>query len=171
MLTELWQIKDELQLVILGTAIALGLWRGGGPERACSAIYLVMWLGDRLYHLSFGRLEALDGADLGHIAIDALTACSLVSVALYANRNYTLWLASMQLVALLSHFLRIISPSIDPTAYALLMASPMYLAVLIFAGGTIRHLRRQKRHGPYRSWRVFSPRNADRYWPTLSPGS
>lgn len=171
MLTELWQIKDEVQLAILGAAVALGCWQGGGPERACAGIYLAMWLGDRSYHWLFGRIEILGGADLGHIAIDALTACSLVGVALHANRNYTLWLASMQLVALLSHFLRIISPSIDPTAYALLMASPMYLAVPIFAVGTIRHLRRQRRHGPYRSWRASSPRNAEHYWPAPSRNS
>lgn len=171
MLTELWQIKDEVQLAVLGVAIALGFWRGAGPERACAAIYLAMWLGDRAYHLLFGRFEALSGANLGHIIIDALTACGLICVALYANRNYTLWLASMQLVALLSHFLHMVSPSIDPTAYALLMASPMYLAVLIFAAGVIRHMRRQKRHGPYRSWRASSPLNAEPLWPTLSPGS
>lgn len=171
MLTGLWQIKDELQLVLLGIAIALGFWRGGGPERACAGVYLAMWLSDRLYHFAFGKIAALGGADLGHIVIDALVAFSLVLVALYANRNYTLWLASMQLVALLSHFLRIISPSIDPTAYALLMAFPMYLAVLIFVVGVIRHLRRQQRHGPYRSWRASSPRSAEHCWQTPSPNA
>ena len=169
MLTQFWQIKDELQLATLAVAIVLGLWRGAGPERTCAAIYLGMWLGDRLYHLVSNGIVVLGGADLGHIAIDAVTAGGLIGVALYANRNYPLWLASMQLVSLLSHFLRIISPSIDPTAYALLAASPMYLAVLIFAVGLSRHLRRQKRHGPYRSWRGSSPRNAEPCWPTLSP--
>ncbi len=171
MLTQFWQIKDELQLAILAVAIILGFWRGAGPERACAAIYLWMWLGDRLYHLSSDGIVVLGGADLGHIVIDALTASGLVGVALYANRNYPLWLASMQLVSLLSHFLRIISPSIDPTAYALLAASPMYLAVVIFAAGVSRHLRRLKRHGPYRSWRASSPRNAALCWPTPSPSN
>lgn len=168
---DLWQAKDELQLAILGATIALGFWRGAGPERACAGTYLAMWLTDRLYHRVFDKVEVLGGADIGHIVIDALSALSLVCVALYANRNYTLWLASMQLVALLSHFLRIISTGIDPTAYALLMASPMYLAVLIFAGGMIRHLLRQQRHGPYRSWRGFSGHGAAPFWPTPSPSS
>ena len=171
MLETFWQLKDELQIILMGIFIVIGMWRGAGPERACAFIYLTMWVSDQAYHALLGRLISSTGADLGHISIDVVASLSLIGIALYANRNYTLWLASMQLVALLSHFLRIISPSIDPTAYALLMASPMYLAVLIFAGGTIRHLRRQKRHGPYRSWRGFSPRTADRYWPTLSPGS
>lgn len=171
MLSSLWQIKDELQLLILAATIAVALWRGAGPERACAATYLAMWLGDRFYHLLVGKLEVLGGADLGHVIIDALTATSLVVVALNANRNYTLWLASMQLAALLSHFLRIISPAIDPTAYALLMASPMYLAVAIFAAGTVRHLRRRSRHGPYRSWRGFWNHKPEHYWPMSSPSS
>ena len=171
MLIDLWLIKTELQLAILGVAIALGVWRGAGPERACAGIYLAMWLLDRLYHEMFGTIEALSGIDVGHVAIDALSALGLVYVALYANRNYTLWLASMQLAALLSHFLRIISPGIDPTAYALLMASPMYLAILIYAVGIMRHLRRQQRHGRYRSWRGFSSRSAALAWAKALPRS
>lgn len=171
MIIDVWQIKDELQLAILAAAIALGFWRGAGPERACAGIYLAMWSVDRLYHMMFGTIVMLGGADIGHIAIDAFSAFGLVCVALYANRNYTLWLASMQLVALLSHFLRIISPGIDPTAYALLMASPMYLAVMVFAIGIIRHMLRQQRHGPYRSWRDFSHRTAAPSWPIPSPTS
>lgn len=154
MLLDFWQIKDELQLIALAVAIVLGLWRGAPPERACALVYLAMWLVDRGYHLLVGEIRVLGGADFGHIVIDGLTAFSLVIIALYANRNYTLWLASLQLVALFSHFLRVVSPSIDPTAYALLMASPMYLAVIVFATGVLRHIRRIRRYGPYRSWRA-----------------
>lgn len=82
MLSSLWQIKDELQLLILAATIAVALWRGAGPERACASTYLAMWLGDRFYHLLAGKLEVLGGADLGHVIIDALTATSLVVVAL-----------------------------------------------------------------------------------------
>jgi hypothetical protein len=136
--------------------MAVVAWRrGAGPERACAAVPLGMYLGDMAYHAIFGAAHFAQ-IDLGHLAIDALAEAAYMAIALQANRIYPIWLAGSQLIALVSHFSRGLSPAIGMRAYAILIMGPIYLQIGIQLWGLIAHLRRVKRTGSYRSWRSSS---------------
>lgn len=153
MLWTVWQLKSQAQWVALSAFIALALWRGAGPERRIACVFIFMFVADRIYHALFGNGRLLLNADLGHVLIDAAALAGFVWIALRANRVYPLWLASFQLMTLVSHVVRALSPSVATGAYAILIFAPSYLEVLVFGLGLLLHIRRQAKFGPYRSWR------------------
>ena len=148
----LWSF-NSLSLVLLIVAA----WRwGAGPERACVAALAFMNLGELVYHGVFARPAIYASVDLVHLFLDFSVAAIFVGVALKANRLYPLWLAAFQLMSLISHFTRELSAAIGKIPYAIMSQAPYYLVLLVLAGGLWRHARRQKRFGPYRSWRRSS---------------
>ena len=96
-----------------------------------------MFVADRIYHALFGNGRLLLSDDLGHVLIDAAALAGFVWIALRANRVYPLWLASFQLMTLVSHVVRALSPSVATGAYAILIFAPSYLEVL--GSGLIDH--------------------------------
>ncbi|MDA9918626.1 hypothetical protein N9D37_01945, partial [Erythrobacter sp.] len=89
-----------------------------------------------------------------YIAIDIIACVAFVLIALNANRNYPLWLAGFQVVALAAHMVRGLVDSVSPLAYAILVIGPSYFQLILMLVGLIRHIRREKKHGEYRDWRV-----------------
>ena len=79
----------------------------------------------------------------------------LTALALFANRFYPLCLASFQWLAITSHLVRDLNSEILPLAYALMMVVPSYMQQLVLTIGIAAHRRREKLHGPYRSWRTY----------------
>jgi hypothetical protein len=157
MLVFLWHNRQAIQLGILGTCIFVAFWRGAGPERWIAGIFVMMFVLDRLYHFQFGPGHIFLGADLGHMLIDGAATALFVWIALSANRVYPIWVAGFQLMATVSHIVRAISPAIAGYAYTVLMIFPSHLQTAAFGLGVCLHIRREIRHGPYRSWRVSSP--------------
>lgn len=135
--------------------LAAASWRwGGAPERWLIGIflatmvlpvYLAHWFG-----LTF--LEVGPGAPVGFM-IDLFAATMFIGIALQANRNYPLWIAGFQLVAVGSHLVRTLVDGINPLAIAVLVIGPSYCQLLLLLGGFLRHNARQNRFGPYREWR------------------
>lgn len=152
MFETIWLFKSHLQWLLLLVFVLLALWRGAGPERQSALVFIGMFAFDRFYHLLFGRGEFFLGADLGHILIDSIALVAFVLIALRANRVYPIWLASFQLLTIVSHVVRAISPAIEHGAYAILVHAPSYLEVAVFGLGTLLHIKRQAKYGPYRSW-------------------
>lgn len=136
--------------------LAVAIWRwGGGPERWLIAVfittmvapmYLVYWFG-----IGAAETSAFAGA---YVALDLLAAGLFVLIALNANRNYPLWVAGFQLVAVVAHLVKALIDSISPLAYAVLVIGPSYCQLLVLLGGFVRHRLRERRFGPYREWRV-----------------
>ncbi|MBU7580537.1 MAG: hypothetical protein KAF27_08700 [Porphyrobacter sp.] len=134
-------------------------WRwGGGPERWLTTtfvgtmvlpVYLTRWLTDAPLGVSpFSGYYTM---------IDVVAAGLFVGVALNANRNYPLWVAGFQIVALGAHMVHAIPNSASPLGIAILVIGPSYCQLLLLGTGFIRHVQRQRRFGPYREWRVSSP--------------
>lgn len=153
MLELMWQLKSEAQWLILMLTVLLALWRGAGPERQVAGTFLTMFFVDRLYHAVFEGGRFYLRVDVGHILIDLVVLGAFIAIALRANRVYPIWLASLQLMTLVSHIVRALSPAIINGVYAILMFAPSYLEVLTFGLGVGLHIRRQRKYGPYRSWR------------------
>jgi hypothetical protein len=143
--------KDEAQYLVMGLLVLLAWRHGAGPERAIAAALAFMYLADPPYHWLIGEAK-FDRIDLGHLVIDSVTAAALFGIALRANRMYPLWLAAWQLISLISHIIRDISPAVAQNAYAIMIIAPSYFETAIFATGLWRHMRRVRKHGPYRSW-------------------
>lgn len=145
-------IRDQLQLIALLVLAALALWKGAAPERAVAGVFLGMMVSDRIYHLIFGNVVRLESIDLGHALIDLAAMVAFVTIALRANRMYTLWIAALQLTAVNAHLAREMTQAMTPIAYVILYIAPSYFQLLVQGIGLWAHRRRLARYGPYRSW-------------------
>lgn len=144
---------------IASLLLAAAAWRwGGSPERwlatgfvatMVAPIYVTRWIG--LAELGVGPFSSY------YAVIDVVAACLFVGVAINANRNYPLWVAGFQIVALGAHMVHAIPNSASPLGIAILVIGPSYCQLLLLFAGLIRHVQRERRFGPYREWRVSSP--------------
>lgn len=140
---------------IASVMLALAIWRwGAGPERWLIALFIgtmvlpfyafdVLGLGSPI----FGPAAWI------YVAIDLFAGLGFIVVALQANRNYPLWVAGFQLVALGAHMVRGLTEAVSPIAWAILVSGPSYCQLLLIAAGFARHVGRERRFGPYRGWR------------------
>ena len=58
------------------------------------------------------------------------------------------------MVAASAHAVRYLTDVVSPIAYAILVIGPSYFQLFFMLVGLIRHIRREKKHGEYRNWRV-----------------
>lgn len=139
--------------------LAAAIWRwGGGPERWLIVIFLLSMV---LPVYPLGWLSAQTGyADTfvqAFFVIDLIAAGLFIAIALNANRNYPLWIAGFQLVALVAFVVQVLVDAVSPLAGAILMIGPSYGILLVLTAGFVRHLLRERRFGPYREWRGSPP--------------
>lgn len=144
---------------IASVLLALAIWRwGGAPERWAIGVFVcailipyyafeVLGLGDT----AFGPFAWL------WIAADLLAAIGFTLIAVNANRNYPLWVAGFQLVAVSAHAVKGMVDTVSPIAYLILAIGPSYCQLLLIFAGFARHLMRQRQFGPYREWRAPLP--------------
>jgi len=139
--------------------LAAAIWRWGrGPERWLMAIFLV----SMVLPVYAMRLMSVNAGYTGvylqvWFVIDVIATGLFIAIALNANRNYPLWIAGFQLVALVAHAVEAMVDAVSPLASAVLMVGPSYGILLVLAGGFVRHLIRLRRFGPYRDWRMSPP--------------
>lgn len=160
-------LRDEAQQAALILLLAAALRWGAGPERLVAATICSITLADKAYHLIFGSGVELGSINVGHFVIDAAACCSLIFIALAANRMYTLWIGAFQILALLSHPVRLVAQQVSPIAYAIMQIAPSYFQIGLLAGGIWLHHRRSRANGTYRSWRhssSHSSRNGHSTW-------
>ena len=141
--------------------LAAAIWRwGGSPERWLIGIFV----GTMVLPVYIFELLGVRGAiELGPYApvvllTDMSAATLFVCVALNANRNYPLWIAGFQLVAVGGHLVRSLVDSVSPLAVAILVVGPAYCQLLVLLVGFVRHVLRERRFGHYREWRPTAPR-------------
>jgi len=144
---------------LIALLLAGAIWRrGGDPERWLIATFLgtmvvpiwIQWLLDPAPSISGPVMQV-------RLLIDVLAAMLFTAIALRANRNYPLWIAGFQLVALGGYLVNLIAVGVSPLAVVILMVGPSYCQLLLLLGGFVRHLRRERRFGPYRAWRIAPP--------------
>ena len=144
---------------ILAWAICIAalVW-GGGLERAVALVWLVFFeIVPGGYALATGLGTNLDGIDPLLAFVDLAAVVFWVAIALYANRNYTLWIAAMQVLAVTAHLARGLVEAISPVAYVTMVAVPGRFQLLLLAIGLGRHIARKRKFGPYRDWRISRP--------------
>lgn len=152
-------VQDLLAFTICGAALVFG----GGPERAVAATWLIVFeIGSKLYAFIFEEGYQLLNVNVWFAGADLVVALTWITVALYANRNYTLFIAGLQLLAVLAHVARGLTELISPLSYAMMIAAPGWFQLLLLAVGLSRHIARRRRFGPYRDWRTSRPPAAKR---------
>ncbi len=144
-------VQGWLVFFVCGGAL---IW-GGGPERAAASVWLIV------FELSRFVTESLFGADMQMQRVDPFSASRdivagafWIGIALYANRNYTLWIAGIQVLAMFGHLSRGLSELMSPIAYAIMTAGPGWMQLILLGIGLIRHIRRKRKYGKYRDWRT-----------------
>ena len=144
--------KDDFQTVILFLTVAASFRWGGRPEQCLGlALLLILEIGDWVNHALFEDMNFARVAT-GHLVLDLLALIALLSVALYANRMYPLWMTSLQAMVVLSHF-TVSLVRTAPLAYSILSITPSYLLIVSLAGGVFAHCRRSRTFKTVRDWR------------------
>ncbi|MEO7410124.1 MAG: hypothetical protein ABIU10_02210 [Sphingomicrobium sp.] len=131
-----------LYLVLLISCSSYAWWRGRSDERVAAAVCL---LATALSHLVLilnspaGRFHQLE---TGILVIDVLAFLGFVSIALWSQRFWPLYVAGLQLTSLLAHFARVSQIDLLPVAYAAAERFWSYPILIIIAVGAWRQHRR-----------------------------
>ncbi len=144
---------------VIAFLLAAAIWRwGGGPERWLIGIFLATMVVP-VYGVWWFGLGAAEVGPYAPVlfAIETIAAVLFVAIALNANRNYPLWIAGFQLVAVVTHVVQSMADAVSPLAIAMLIIGPSYGQLLVLLGGSVRHWLRERRFGPYREWRLTPP--------------
>lgn len=127
--------------ILLAVVAAYVLLRGRRDEREAG---LVLVLGVIATHLVISPLKTRFASVETHVfAVDLIVFMGFLWVALRSERFWPLWIAGLQLTAIMGHVLKAVDIHLFSKAYAAAMVFWSYPIVLILAIGTWRSHRRQ----------------------------
>ena len=135
-------------LLLLASFYAIA--RGGKPERYAAFMYLAAFVASVL-SAQFGS-ELYHSINWGIAAADLTLAVSLGALALHANRYWTIWASSIQIVAILAHLAKLMVPEIAATAYEITLLVWSYAVIPLLTVATYRHRQRLKSTGEDLEW-------------------
>ncbi|WP_164088949.1 hypothetical protein [Sphingorhabdus sp. YGSMI21] len=146
--------RIEFFFSLLAVVCIYSTVKGGQPERRAVIVFIVgvalSMIAAALSNLRFSQPE------IGILISDMAMLAAFIGLALYAERYWTLWLCSMQVIQVLSHIPLMIIPELLPQAYYVIVAFWAYPMLIVLAMGTYRHQQRLRRYGVDRSWSDFS---------------
>lgn len=114
--------------------------RGGAPERIVGLALLGAALATSLIPFEDG--QTFYGVNWYALYIDGVLLTILLLIAARADRYWPLWLASLQVVTIGIHGVRVYDPFFLPIVYARLVGEIAYPMLAILLAGTLRHSRR-----------------------------
>jgi hypothetical protein len=130
------------------------LTRGGAPERWAASAYLSAYAVTVL--LTLHKHHAYHGIEWGVFATDLGLAIALGGLALQANRMWTIWAVSFQLVGVTTHLVKLVVPELLAPAYALTLMGWSYAMIPLLLCATMRHRQRLRTYGSDRGWSLSS---------------
>jgi hypothetical protein len=126
--------------ILLAIVAFYVLLRGRRDERH---IGIILVLGVIATHLVISPLSSRFAAVETHVmAVDIVVFAGFLWVALRSERFWPLWIAGLQLTAILGHVLKVADASLFSRAYGAALVFWSYPIVLILAVGTWRNHRR-----------------------------
>lgn len=134
----------QVLFVILVFAAA---WRvGGKPEKHVATIYVSMLVMDLLGAILLDDFGAgLRQSQNYRLLLDISALIAVAIVALRYDRWWTLWVGSVQLIAVVAHVLKSTGLSIHPLVYGVMERWPTWVAIALTGLGTWLHCRRSSR--------------------------
>ncbi|MES2444292.1 MAG: hypothetical protein V4574_15805 [Pseudomonadota bacterium] len=151
-------------LGLLSAACLFAWWRGGGPERAVAAIFLIAWLASLATSAPFP--QRYHGVAYHTLVIDALLLLGLLAVSRRANRAWPVVVTSLQALIVLAHVARMASSHEIAFVYMVMTTSWPIFQIFILMAGTAFHWRRTVIRGAEPSWTSSLPSVAP---PTIPP--
>jgi hypothetical protein len=128
--------------------------RGDSPEKWCAAAIGAEALLDLLLHVKIGH-RTFTEFEPSRMVFDIAVACVFMAIGLRANRLYPSAMAATQILAVIGSVPLLLSNEGWGLAYWAMTNVPLYILLVLLAGGTLAHRRRLARIGPYNCW---SPR-------------
>ena len=141
-----------LPLLLFLTAGGVAFLRGGAPERVAAGIIVAWVVTVVLYHLAAGP-AGFGRVDPGDLVLDLAELGAIGWLALRANRMWPLWAAAAQLICVSGHFAVFVEPGMR-RAYWAMTQIPPFIQVIALVCGAAAHVRRERKWGAYRSWRL-----------------
>jgi hypothetical protein len=131
--------------ILLAFVALYALLRGKRDERTVSIILVV---GVVATHFAWAPVpERFAGLETHVMAIDIAVFAGFLWVALRSDRFWPMWIAGLQLTAIMGHLLKAADSGLFSRAYGAALMFWVYPIVLILAIGTWRGHRRAQRQG------------------------
>ena len=131
----------QVMLLLIVTVYAFA--RGGWPEKASVSVFVTMLVLDQAFHLVIGFPVSELLVRRWHFALDAAGLILILAIALRADRIWTLWLASTQILAVIGHLLKPLDTTIFLRIEAIAIRVPTWMAICLIAIGTYLHAQRE----------------------------
>jgi len=146
--------RIDFFLVLLAVLCIYSAIKGGQPEKRAVMIFIAGIVMTAIAASPSDQRFA--HPEVGILIVDLAMLSAFVMLALYAERYWTLWMCSMQVIQVLSHIPIMIIPELLPQAYFVIAAIWAYPMLVVLTVGTYRHQQRLRRFGVDRSWSDFS---------------
>ena len=128
-------------LALLAVSCGYALWRGDRDARIAALVCIVATaLTVVLITPGSTRYELVES---GVMIVDLATLTAFVTLALYSQRFWPLWVAGLQMTASAAHALKLFDAALIPLAYAVAERFWSYPILLIIAIGAFRGHRRR----------------------------
>jgi hypothetical protein len=127
------------------------LWRGGTAERLAVATVVAGSILTVLLYSPHGARFAQ--VEAGVMIADIVVLAGFMGLACFSTRFWPIWVSGLQLVAVIVHILRLISPTILPVPYMMVLAFWSYPIQFLLAVAAHRHWVRLRTRGWDGSWR------------------
>lgn len=139
-------IRFLVQAFLL-TVVFISAWRvGGKPEKYVATIYFSMLVIGSLETFVYQPTTQAHYEDLYafRFMLDLAALAGILFAALRFDRWWTLWVGSVQFIAVMAHLLRLWDMPIPPLAYAVMERWPVWIAIALTGLGTYLHSQRRK---------------------------
>lgn len=130
----------------------LALIKGAEPEKIGALLMLAWFVFDQIYHLGWGPTE-FRRVDWVHFALDSGGFLAFALLGLKANRMWPLLAAGGLVIGVVGHLVMATGIPGQRRAYWVMTQIPPLMMIFALLFGTLAHMRRRRRIGPYRDWR------------------
>lgn len=148
------ELRPLIFAALFLASVLYALTRGGAPEKWAAVAYISAYGATLIFaahkHNAFSQIE------WGVFATDLGLAVALGVLAVQANRMWTIWAVSFQLVGVMTHLVKLAMPEILAPAYALTLMAWSYAMIPLLFCATIRHRQRLRAYGSDRGWAFAS---------------
>lgn len=136
-------IRFLVQVLFLVLVFVAACRAGGRPERYVAGTYFSMLILDLLAAVVVGDAGAAQRESQDYrFLLDLAALLAVIFVALRYDRWWTLWVGSVQLIAVSAHVLRAAGLPMPPLVYGVMERWPTWIAIALAALGTWLHWRR-----------------------------
>jgi cyanate permease len=136
-------MAPNLFRILLAIVALYALLRGQRDERHVSLVMIVGIVASELVLPPIR--ERYEGLETNLMMVDLAVFAGFLWVALRSERFWPLWIAGLQLTAILGHVLKVVDVQLFARAYAAALFFWAWPMVLILAAGTWRSHRRTQR--------------------------